>query len=263
MNMLNLPMAILWLALGIVRIDGTSPSMIHAFGGQPVKVELAIETPGGNAVEVRADLYQKGQSLLAPIQKDIAVAKAAHSEESPAFRPLVSWTLPVPEVKRETQMMARFRVTTDGTTWTPAGQILITAYPAGFAKQELAAFGKTPGLHVFGGGKQLRGFLQTQKVEFDDAGEGLSALPQSPDDPGIYIGDATSRELADWLGTHPGWRGNLVVFCSDSALLPGVFVTAQGGFRTIKVTLLLLDTLSGDPRSQKTLLEILTTITTP
>ena len=32
--------------------------------------------------------------------------------------------------------------------------------------------------------------------------------------------------------------------------VPGVFVTAQGGFRTIKVTMPLLDTLSGDPRSQ-------------
>lgn len=237
--------------------------MYYVFSGQPLKVDLAVETPGGNAVEIRADLYQKGESLLAPIQKDIVVAKAIHSDGNQLFRPLVSWTLPVPEVKGETQMMARFRITANGTEWTPAGQILITVYPTGFAKDDFSAFGKTRGLHIFGSSNRLRSFLKAQKAEFDDAGDDLASLPPAPDKKGLYLGEATARELADWLVEHPGWRGNIAVFCPDALLLPGVFVTSQGGFKTIKVTLPLLDTLSSDPRAQKTLLEILNTLAPP
>lgn len=233
--------------------------MFYAFGGQSLNVELAVESPEGHHVVIKADLYQKGQSLLAPIQKDIAVADTVRLEKNPAIRPLVSWTLPVPEVKRETQMLARFRTSENQSEWTPAGQILVTVYPPGLAKEGLAAFGKAQGLHVFGNGDRLRDFLKAQQVEFDDAGTDLTALPPNPEDQGVYLGEATSAELTSWLAAHPNWRGNLVVFCPDSPLLPGVFVTAQSGYRTVKVTLPLLDTLATDPRGQKTLLEILHT----
>ena len=245
--------------------------MVHVFGGQPVKVDLAVKPLSSNRLEpleIQADLYQKGQSLLAPIQKDIVVAKASHFDgcfqsSGLFFLPLISWELPVPEVKRETEMIARLRMKSGGGEWLPSGQISITVYPPGFAKEALAAFSKKRGLHLFGENKRLREFLKAQKAEFDYAGEDLATLPNATQDNGVYIGEATSRELAEWLGTHPGWRGNIVVFCPDSPLMPGVFVTAQGGFRIAKVTLPLLDTLSSDPRSQKTLLEILNTLSAP
>lgn len=249
--------------LRVLAPSGPTEPVYHVTGGQSLKVEMVLESPARGSVEIVADLFQKSQSLLAPIQKEILVAKAVPSEENQAFRPLVSWTLPIPEVKRTTQMMARFRITSNGTEWTPAGQILITAYPRNFAKDELDAFAKTRGLHLFGSSDRLRHFLKAQQVKFDDAGDDLAALPPTPDEKVVYIGEANSREFADWFATQPRWRGNIIVFCSDGALLPGVFVSGPNGFQTIKVTLPLLDTLSTDPRSQNTLLEILHTLTTP
>jgi len=272
MNTLALHAAVLLMSLGLVNIDGTNPSggnppMVHVFGGQRVKVDMAVKPLNTNLLEpleIQADLYQKGQALLAPIQKDIVVAKASRFDGcGQLFLPLISWELPVPEVKRETEMVARLRMKSGGGEWLPSGQISITVYPLGFAKEPLAAFSKKRGFHLFGKNKPLRAFLKDQKVEFDDAGENLAVLPNATRDNGVYIGEATSRELAEWLGTHPGWRGHIVVFCPDSPLLPGVFVSTQGGFRIAKVTLPLLDTLSSDPRSQKTFLEILNTLTAP
>lgn len=269
MIQINLSIAILWLVLGVYKIDdpgsttGGSQPMVHAFGGQPVKVDLAVETPSGTPVEIKADLFQKGQSLLMPIQKDIAVAQGIRAGEHPSFRPLLSWTFPVPEVKRETEMIARLRIKTANGEWTPAGQILIRVYPPEFTKETLAAISRQRGLHIFGETNRLRDFLKAQKVEFHDEGNSLAALPTNPDEKGIYLGESTTGELADWLAAQPGWPGNLVVFCADSHLMSGVFVTEKGGFRTVKVTLPLLDNLSSDPQSQKTLLEILNTLTAP
>ena len=268
MNAINLPITILSLALGVVRIDGTNqpgkmPPIIHVFGGQELKVDLAVESKGGDPVEIQADLYQKAQSLLAPVQKNIAVGKTPRFEDSEAVRPLISWTLTPPEVKREAEMIARLRIKTATGEWTPAGQIIMKVYPPGFAKEPLDAFAKQRGLHLFGECKRLRDFLKELKVEFDDAGADLVSLPANPDDKCVYLGEATPRELADWLAAQPSWRGKMVVFCPGSQLLPGVFVTAQGGLRIVKVTLPLLDTLSTDPSSQKTLLEILNNLTTP
>ena len=265
MTALNLPIAILRLVLGVAQIDGTShpggnPPIMHVFGGQPAKIDLGVETPGGSPVEIQADLYQKGQSLVVPIKKEIPVARAVHSDENQPFHSLISWTLLVPEVKRETEMIACLRIKTISGEWTPAGQILIKAYPQGFAMEPLVAFSKERGLHLFGENKRLRAFLNAQKMEFDNVGDGLAELPMKPEDKGIYIGEATSNDLEDWLAVHPAWQGNIVVFCPDSSLLPGVFVTTQSGFQTVKVTLPLLDNLSSDPRSQKTLLEILNTV---
>ena len=262
MNDVALPLVILWLVLGAVKTDRAIPTeaAYHAFGGQTLNIDLAVESPGRSSVEIRADLFQKGQSLLATLQKDVVVAHGVRSELEAAGRVLVSWELAAPEVKRETQILARLKTKTADGEWASAGQFLLVIYPPGFAKEPLAAFAKGRGFHVFGRNKNLRGFLKTEKTSFEEAGDDLTSLPETPDAKGIYLGETTAKELAEWQSSHPGWRGNLVVFCSDSPLLPGVFVTARGGSRTAKVTLPLLNSLSVDPRSQKTFLEILNTI---
>lgn len=270
MNAINLPAALLSLILGTVEIDGTGgsqpvakPPRLHVFAGQPVHVDLSVLTPNGKPMDISADLFQKGQSLLAPIQKDIEVAKAINSAGFEPLRPLLTWTLSVPEVKRETEMVVRFRVKTDANEWRAAGQLFLTVYPPNFAAEDLEKIGKTPGLRVFGS-DPLRKFLQAQKVDFDDAGPDLDALPAAPEGPGIFVGEVTTHQLTEWLEAHPRWKGNLVVFCSDAPLLPGVFLTThQGGLRLAKVTMPMLDTLSTDPHSQKTLIDILNSITTP
>ncbi|MDD5348674.1 MAG: hypothetical protein PHQ12_00555 [Chthoniobacteraceae bacterium] len=267
MNVIQLPLAIIWLVFGMVRIDGTSggqpgaqPPAYYGFGGQPVTLELAVETPKGEPVDIQADLFQRAQTLLAPVQKDIVVAQALNASGFAPYRPLVSWKMPLPAVTRETQMLARFRVRTGAADWQPAGQVLLTVYPPDFAKEELARVAKDPGLRVFGG-DALRKFLKAQKTDFEDVGSDLASLPPSPEDKNLYIGEATSRQLAQWLTANPAWQGSLVVFCTDTPLLPGVFVTTQGGLRLAKVTLPMLDTLSTDPRSQKTLVEVLKSVT--
>jgi len=275
MNMITIPVAILLMALGVVKLDNSgkpagNASAIHVFGGQTAKVELVVEPTNGNLaepMEIQADLFQKGESLLAPIQKDIIVAKASRYEKcfqnEPSLRPLLTWELPVPEVKRETEMLARLRIKSGGGEWVSAGQILITAYPLEFTKGPLAELAKEWGFHVFGENKNLRNYLKANKVEFDDAGDDLQALPTKPEDKGIYIGDADAQFAANWLASHSAWPSSIVVFCTDSPLLPGVYVSEHNGFRIVKVTLPLLDTLPSDPRSQKTFLEILKLLNTP
>ena len=55
-------------------------------------------------------------------------------------------------------------------------------------------------------------------------------------------------------------RGTLLVFCEDTALLPGVYTDSRGGGRLFKVTLPILGDLSSDPLAQKTLVNIFNSI---
>ena len=259
MNAAALPVVILLTVLGAVKTDSPTGVAYHAFGGRPLKIELAVEVPVGVPVDIRADLFQKGESLLAPLQKDILVAQAVRSDGQPSGRALVAWELAVPEVKRETKMLVRLKSKSASGEWVSAGQFLFAAYPPGFADEALAGISKDRPIHMFGENKNLRAFLKTKKLAFDDDLEGLSSLPVDPDAKAIYIGEAAAADLSAWLAAHSGWRGNLVVFCPDATSMPGVFVTVRGGLRLAKVTLPLLNSLSNDPLSQKTFVEILNT----
>jgi hypothetical protein len=270
MTPLMLGTVALFMSSGMVAVNNSkTPAVVHGFSGTSVSIDLMVEPLNINLlepVEIRADLYQKGQTLLAPVQKEIEVAKSSTYEgcsgNATYIFPLIPWQLPIPEVKRETQFVAGLRTKSGDGPWQPSGQIYLTAYPKDFAKTALAAVCKTRQLRLLGGSSRLRAFFKAQQVPFEDAGDGLNALP-SNGGPEIYLIESDAAELTDWRASHPHWKGNLVVFCPDAPLLPGVFVTMQNGLNLAKITLPLLDALSSNPRNQKTFLEILETFNNP
>lgn len=242
---------------------GPASKSVHVFGGQTVRTDLLVDGSDASPqkVEGRADLYQKGQSLLAPIQKDIFVAKDFLLDgRSAAGRTMIPWALSVPEVKRETGMLLRFRVKTAGREWAPAGEIAVHVYPPGFSKEALAAWSKDRNLHVFGKSSSLRRFLKTQQIEFTDEGEEFSLPSDASGEKEFYVGDATAAEITKCFPPHSSWPGRVAVICEDSPLLPGVYESARGRGRLLKVTLPLLETLGSNPQNQKTFLHILDTL---
>ncbi len=258
------------MSLGTVPVnDSKTPASFDGFGGTSASIAIEILPVSLNLlapVEIRADLYQKGQTLLAPIQKEIEVAQPSVYEGcfgNPTYvLPLICWQLPIPEVKRETQFVARLRTKSGDGPWLSSGQIYITAYPRDFVKTALAAVCKARPLRLLGESSRLHAFFKAQNVPFETAGEGLNALPANGG-PEIYFIESDAANLTDWLAANPHWKGNLVAFCPDAPLLSGVFVTRQDGLHLAKVTLPLLDSLSSNPRNQKTFLEILETVNHP
>lgn len=231
-----------------------TPPASHVFGGQPVKIDLSLEAPLGSKLEARADLIQKAQSLTAPLQKDIVVAEAISFAGQTRCR--ITASLPLPKVQRETQIIARFRLKAKG-EWRPASEMIFVVYPPDFLKGELQDIAGATRLHLFGDDKRLRDFLNGQEVKFDEIG---AEFPENPETNQVYAGCAGAKELSQWLAAHATWQGSLLVFCEDSNLLPGVFIDSRRERRLAKVTLPLLDNLSSDPRSQKTLTEIFNNI---
>lgn len=243
-----------------VQTNAVVPStrVYHAFGGETLAVEVLLSGAPGTVLEIQGDLLQKAQSLAVPVQKEIPLGKGI--ELGDAAMHLHTLALPIPEVKRESLFIARFRIkTTAGGDWQAGGQIVVRAYPPNEAKENLAELAKENRLQLFGSDKRLRAFLESRKIPFTETGTDLETLPHAPRAGAVFLGDASAVQLARWADAHPDWQGNLIVFSPDSNLLPGVFLTPRNGRKIVKVTLPLLDTLSTDPRSQKTLVEILKT----
>lgn len=276
MTSTTLHLAALAVSLGLAHIDGTGQPgaipVIYAFGGQPATIDLVVEPSGVNLpepLEIRADLFQKGGAILAAVHKNILIAAPSRYEgcfqtvNGPFYVPLIRWKWTVPEVKRETEFIARLRMKSGNGEWLPSGQISLTAYPRDFAKTDLGPLSKARGLCIVGESKHLRDFFTTRQVAFDETAGGVDALPSIDGKGKIFLAELTSDELAAWLASNPHWEGNLVVFCPGAPLLPGVYVTRQSAFCLTKVTLPLLGSISSDPRSQKTFLEILNVSNNP
>ena len=227
---------------------------LHVFGGQDVKIAYSIEGPLGSKADVRASLFQKAQSLAAPLQKDIALGEQISFATQTWKRVVVS--LPIPKVKRRTQIVAEIEVKGAG-DWHVAGHVDFMVYPPDSLKSELQELVGAAHLEVFGNDKRLGPFLEKEEVKTDDIG---SDLPDRPEAGHIYVGVAKTADLSQWLNAHSTWDGNLVVFCEDSDLLPGAFVEIRGDGRLAKVTLPLLDNIAADPLAQKTFIDILATI---
>ncbi|MGB8355735.1 MAG: hypothetical protein WCD79_17680 [Chthoniobacteraceae bacterium] len=227
---------------------------LHVFGGQPAKVELSIDAPIGSKAELRASLFQVAATLAAPLQKNIPLGDEISFAAQTHKRVTIS--LPIPVVKRRTQIVAAIEVKGAG-DWHAAGHVDLMVYPRDALKSELLDVAGATRLEVFGDDKRLGLFLKNQEVKTDDIG---SDLPDRPKAGHLYVGTAKSAELSQWLTAHSMWEGNLVVFCGDSELLPGAFVEIRGRGHLAKVTLPLLDTLAADPPSQKTFVAILAAI---
>lgn len=241
--------------------DGTgaqAPRVYHAFGGRTLAVEAVLSGAPGTVLEVQADLLQKAQSLVVPVQKEIPLGKGI--ELGDALPHLCKLDLPVPEVKRESLFIAQFRVKTQKAgDWQASGQAILKVYPPDGAKESLAQIAREHPLQLFGTDTRLRDFLESRHIPFSDTGTELENLPPSSPAGTVFLGSAPAAQVARWVNAHPEWQGSMVVFSPDSGLLPGVFSTPQNGRNIVKVTLPLLETLSTDPRSQKTLVEIFKT----
>ena len=227
---------------------------LHVFGGQPAKLELSVDAPIGSKAELRASLFQMAATLAAPLQKNIPLGDEVSFATQTHKRVTVS--LPIPDVKRKTQIVAAIEVKGAG-DWHAAGHVDLIVYPRDSLKSELLdAVGATH-LEAFGNDKRLGSFLESQQVKTDDIGDDL---PDRPKAGHLYVGTAKAAELSQWFTVHSAWEGNLVVFCGDSELLPGAFVEIRGRGHLAKVTLPLLDNLATDPLSQKTFIAILASI---
>jgi len=243
-------------------IPNGEPAIYNVFGGQSVELPLAIDGSrlGQGKVQLSADLFQKAQTLLAPLRKNILVKDAIVIDGTSQLNQLLKWSLAIPDVKRECQMLLRLRLKKDDAKWESACDVLLNVYPKDAATEDLRRIAALKAIHLFGGAMHFRDFLLAKKIRIADEGRDITAIPTQPDPKGVYIGTATSTQLGGWLLDHPEWAGTLVVFCSDGDLLPGVFISGNHGARVAKVTLPIMNSLASDPRSQATLVEILNSV---
>lgn len=243
--------------LEIIGVGSATPpaaaSVTHLFWSPSVEITLAVEGALGSQMELRADLFQLSDSLAAPLVRDLPTGPPVSFKNS--TRRKLSVSLPLPKLQRQTQLQVRFKTKKEG-DWAKIGQATLVVYPADYLKD--VELGNQLPLVVFGGDGRLAEFFKRQKIKFEEIGQ---ALPETPQADRLYLGRAGAKELSQWQEAHPEWKGNLVVFTEAAAQLPGVFSQFSANQRISKVTLPILDQLGTDPRSQKTVIDLINSIT--
>lgn len=237
----------------VFRSPGTVAELC-LFGGKVSNLNIEIEGPQGVTAGIEGRLYQIAGGLAAPIGTGTFFGEVKF-DGMPCG---MGVPLALPEVKVKTEMDWQFRARI-GEKMQPAGGIRLFVYPEDLAAplRKLALHGNTPGcpLGIFGTKPDIRAFLKAHKVEFEELGERLPADPQPRM---LCIGDASAKDLEDWLRRRPAQAGvRLVVFLADPWSLPGIYTTTDRSLRLSKVTAPVLENLADDPQSQDTFVNIL------
>lgn len=131
----------------------------------------------------------------------------------------------------------------------------VTVFPAGERREDLASLADA--LHaaclrlvVCGGGAELRAWLRSQALDFEDLGRDAPSRLSGDE---LLLGDLRAEDwarLADARGA-----GHVLAFMDEPALSPGVYVQRDpAGVRHLaKITLPLFPLLATDPRARDTL----------
>lgn len=224
------------------------------FGGETIKLDVAIEAPPGTKASLFYDLAQIAGGVTAPLETSRLVDLPLDFDKT--TRQAVLAEIPLPKVVRQTKMLLVFSASV-GTSSVPvhAGKALLQVYPnekPGNLARSLAMTEGQSGLHlgIFGESPALRRFFEEQKIGFRDLG---LHVPDRWEKQILHLGEITSASLEE---RHWDEKvAHAVFFVSDAAGLPGVYRTISPAGSVTKVTIRLLENLDVDPRSQELLID--------
>lgn len=235
-------------AFGEVRvlgIDGQPAETLEysVVATEPLALRILLPVnfaPAG----IHAELYQLAGRIAQPLSCEVS---ANASPDDPRVG-IVSLTPPA--VERVTRLALRLR---------DLGAVNLIVYPAAKTRTDLqvladALKASRLKLAVCGRSPELRAFLKSHALEFEDHG---NDAPDSIAPECLLIGVLA---VEDWarLSVLPA-KGGLLAFVEDGSLLPGVY----SQLKAIKVTLPLLTALPTDPRARETFHQLLLTALTP
>lgn len=217
---------------------GEEPAALLA--GQEVSLELLL--PDDRDHEVPTPVFRQISAtggLVAPLALDASFAPAPSDDGRIARLRMVT-----PEVTRVTRL---------GLWLGESGPLLLTVFPAGRPRPDLAPVPDALAaaglrLAVCGPGRELRAHLRAEGLGFEDLG------PAPPDHApqGALLLATLAPDEWERLAASPG--GDLLAFVEELSLLPGVYARRDGPAQRslVKVTLPLLVRLADDPRARET-----------
>ena len=233
----------------VLGIEGRpAPATEHAIvATEPCALRVLLP-PNVTTAGLRADLFQIAGQVARPLPGEINIIP------SPDDSRIAIVKLTPPAVERVTRITLRLG---------DLGTINIIVYPAPKTRSDRPVLADVLAtsrlkLAVCGRSAELRAFLKTHAIEFDDLG---ADAPDTLAPDMLLVGVLSA---GDWsrLAASPA-KGGLLAFVDDASLLPGVYAHARPAALATKVTLPLLPALSTDPRAQETLFTLLLTALTP
>lgn len=228
----------------------------HYISGQEVRIPYVVVGSSQERVDLRAQLLQKTNALLAPIGGAVEVLANADLHTNSKRTHYVTLTLP--RVKRESVFELRyfFRLGSQP-AWHPAGRITLRVYP-----QQLLAplrrWAEHNVLQLRDNDGKLTQFLHAHHIPFVERSVRMGGhVPSSrtPEELMLIVGAEQWQRRAE--SRHQRKR-TIIVFKEQLKTVPHVVVQRSERHHVIFVEMKLLDQLAVRPELQKTFLDIMT-----
>lgn len=213
--------------------------------GRAATLEILIP-PGEDLAKLRPRLRQLAGAISAELPAEMTILPSAAIPDNRVARV----RLVPPAVGRVTRL---------GLWLGEFGPVALTVFPAADKREDIAPLAEALDasrlrLAVCGRSAELRDYLRSQSLEFDDLGP--DAPDRLPADT-VLLGELLAEDWERLSG--PRETGRLIAFVDEPALLPGVYSQpdASARRRFAKVTLPLAPLLATDPRARETLHRLL------
>ena len=221
----------------------------HLFGDQTIELPLTIRGRSEKPLDVRARLFQRAFFLGAPLRNDVEILSGrVFSGDEPVS---VSVSLPLPEVRDETDFELRFEVRTARDAWRDAGHASLRLYSREIL-EALKPLSENVVLRLKDDDDKLTSLLEGLEVNFVDY-----RAPVLPFGTPILTLIVNSGDVLNPSELEITGGESVIVFNERVRTLPKVVKSpCQGGY-LIQVELEVLRNLDRDPRVQKTFMEII------
>ncbi len=235
--------------------DHEKSAVLHLFGAQTIALPLAIRGHSDQPIDVRARLVQLSFSLAAPIREtNVEVAAGQTLTEDQPFG--VSISLPLPEVRDETEFELIYQAKTQATEWLDVGRTKFRLYSKKIL-EALKPLSENVVLRLKDDGDMLRPLFEQMEISFAD----YRAPVLQPDIP-IMTLIVNNEGHVDRLSHRASTiqvlgRESVVIFNEQVMTLPMVTKVPWQNGHLIQVELEILKNLSSDPRAQKTFMKII------
>jgi hypothetical protein len=215
--------------------------------GLPATLRI-LPPPGSSDADLKPKFLQLAGTLARPLPVDAVILPNETDARVLRVR------LTPPAVKRVTRVqlwLGQF------------GPVDLLVFPAAEKREDLAPLADALAasrlrLAVCGPSLELRAYLRTQSLEFEDLG---ADAPQHLAPDTLLIGELTNEDWTRLAGDpRTPATARLLAFVSEPALLAGVYAqpaAVPGGMAATKVTLPLVPLLPTDPRARETLHQLL------
>ena len=228
-----------------------SEPAVHSFGGQEIKLPIAVQTSSREQINLKAKLTQVTFSLTA--QHNIVPEISLPLEQENRARADREVTLELPTVQRETDFQLSFQAQTESQDlWSEAGIVQIRVYPKDLLAP-LKTWSRKVQLRLDDREGILEYLLATQEVAFVDARAQMEKLGGVP----IVTMIVKNTQKVSLPRRPLAPHNSIIVFNEQVENVPKVVVTPFGTGRLIQVDLQIINRLLEDPRAQKQFLEII------